>query len=806
MQQESQAQNNSTSNNLRDPKVPVNKELTFRKNFDRILISSLTSFTVFLLLYSMPLYPLAIIIIISAISGFISFRSHLAGFIFGVGLSVPGYIYQSGAPLWWTFIFLFLLGAFSVRTLADDRYIIPSLIGLLSASIHFTPLFFLSIPIMLIVVLLDDHDRLINNLCILLLFLMVFLPFQSISFTQNVETTLNVGFDSMSTQEIYETMSQYSVPFFSHISYVPKPALSSLDINEISDTLVTNFQGNTLFHSYLFLILDKLALVFFPIMIGISFSTVKVVDRLWPWLLDRGANISSIIKYSNVLTMIITSSLFLIVVQVLGGSFGYYTSVNPIAIDTANEFQGSTIPLLLVFSSGSIGLIVTGTSLRMSRRMELAHLRSQLIHNSQKLSTDIKNLSGLITKIDNSCKGIDLSKEKTSVHGFGEDIRISLGNVDTMDYSSLKDVNTTIESLKKSELDTQTSIFQRVNEFNNERSYNLNLLISKLKSLGIESTIEFGISDSIEMSEFSLEETLQKQEQLNASYLSLAANTSQIAENLINSIKKDFDQNVQLTSVNIAKTLIEQKEGEKSIESLCNTLESLNTRYYKILIKTIERLIKLMERSRKMYESHLLPLNEQLGRDPFETKTGEITTKLLTYSEELSSQNRIIFLPEIMNRIEFLEKGTKSVLSELLNLIKEFENLNDSRVPDSFDWGKDTQLVGTLDNSIRFINTQDSNELGNRLSNIDYAIKAIEGATSTLKKYVIMNEFITNYSNIESWIDQTLERTGSLTAKELPIRAKYATQYIKLYSKKSNKNFKIDGKFSKIQIDDNKSS
>ena len=54
----------------------------------------------------------------------------------------------------------------------------------------------------------------------------------------------------MSTQEIYETMSQYSVPFFSHISYVPKPALSSLDINEISDTLVTNFQGNTLFHSY----------------------------------------------------------------------------------------------------------------------------------------------------------------------------------------------------------------------------------------------------------------------------------------------------------------------------------------------------------------------------------------------------------------------------------------------------------------------------------------------------------------------------------------------------------------------------
>ena len=75
-----------------------------------------------------------------------------------------------------------------------------------------------------------------------------------------------------------------------------------------------------------------------------------------------------------------------------------------------------------------------------------------------------------------------------------------------------------------------------------------------------------------------------------------------------------------------------------------------------------------------------------------------------------------------------------------------------------------------------------------------------------MKKYVIMNEFITNYSNIESWIDQTLERTGSLTAKELPIRAKYATQYIKLYSKKSNKNFKIDGKFSKIQIDDNKSS
>jgi len=631
---------------------------------------------------------------------------------------------------------------------------------------------------------------------------MVFLPFQSISFTQNVETTINAGFDSMSTQEIYETMSKYDVPFFSHISYIPKPSLSSLDINEISDTLFTNFQNNQLFHSYLFLILDKLALVFFPIIIGISFSTVKVVDRLWPWLLDRGANIGSLIKYSYIPTMIITSSLFLIIIQVLGGSFGYYTALNPIDIDTANEFRGTTIPLLLLFSSGSIGLIVTGTSLRLSRRMKMAHLRSQLIHNSQKLSTDIQHLSTLINKIDNSCKGIDLSKEKTSVHTFGEDIRISLGNVDTMDYSSLKDVTTTIESLKKSELETQHSIFERVREFNHERSYNLNILISKLKSLGIESGIEFGLSSTIEMSETSLEETLQKQEQLNASYLSLATKTSQITEHLINSIQKDFDQNVQLTSVNIAKTLIEQQEGEKSIESLCNTLENLNNRYYKILIKTIDRLIKLMERSQKMYESHLLPLNEQIGRDPFETKTGEITTKLLTYSKELDGQNKIIFLPEVMNKIEFIENGTKSVLSELLNLIKEFENLNDSRVPDSFDWGKDTQLAGTLDNSIRFINTQDSNELGNRLSNIDYAIKTIEGATSTLKKYVIMNEFITNYSNIEFWIDQTLKRNGSLTVKELPIRAKYATQYIKLYSKKSNKNLKIDGKFTKIQIGD----
>ena len=109
--------------------------------------------------------------------------------------------------------------------------------------------------------------------------------------------------------------------------------------------------------------------------------------------------------------------------------------------------------------------------------------------------------------------------------------------------------------------------------------------------------------------------------------------------------------------------------------------------------KTIVNLRKLIKRSVKMYESNVLPLNESLGKDPNTTETGLITQKISKDYKNLETFNGILYLPDVMESLAFLESGTRTVIDELLQLLHEFEKRNDSKIPSDFHWGKDLSLI-----------------------------------------------------------------------------------------------------------------
>ena len=293
-------------------------------------------------------------------------------------------------------------------------------------------------------------------------------------------------------------------------------------------------------------------------------------------------------------------------------------------------------------------------------------------------------------------------------------------------------------------------------------------------------------------------EILDNQDELNNFLLELSQNTIHISDKLVKVVQRNFDSTLEATSISISENFIQQGHGEQALDSLLVTINSLNQRYLKIMKKTIVNLRKLIKRSVKMYESNVLPLNESLGKDPNTTETGLITQKISKDYKNLETFNGILYLPDVMESLAFLESGTRTVIDELLQLLHEFEKRNDSKIPSDFHWGKDTQLISDIKASLGKLEDQVLTDVSDRLSNIEYGIKIIENETNTLKKYLIMNEFILNYINIEPLISSLIDIEGKVLPKQLPVKSKYAIQYLQLFAI-GKKKVSFDAKTSILQ-------
>ena len=67
--------------------------------------------------------------------------------------------------------------------------------------------------------------------------------------------------------------------------------------------------------------------------------------------------------------------------------------------------------------------------------------------------------------------------------------------------------------------------------------------------------------------------------------------------------------------------------------------------------------------------------------------------------------------------------------------------------------------------------------------NIEMALKSIGEAASLIQQYIFENEFLINYSSMESIINFELEKQANVSIKELPVKEKYASRYLGLYAR-----------------------
>ena len=744
----------------------IEREQQYRKNLKKILFSTTIFLFSLIVLYTVPLYPIPIVFLISILSAVIGFRSIVSGFSLSFLLFIPAFLYQTSIPFWWLLLSFFIIGVFIAKSLNNPSNILTIMVGITAASLFLTSYYFVSIPLMLVYALIQKSDELSKNVGLLFSFLIIFIPFNALGFADQLSINLNTR-----PEKIYSLISDSTLPIFSKIIYETNPRLLSFNEFALSESLSGVFSlQNNIFNSYLFVLIDDLVLLFIPILLILSFSFINILDKIWPWMDERGVELSILPSFSYVVTLIFGTLFFIVPLQTMQIPFDYSTGFN-----SSDSFKS-------IISAGTLGLAISLSSINLSRRTEGAELTELVKEECNTYLQNIDKSHSELEEIQDICPGIDINAEITSLGEFKEELSITLDGLYTLTYSGLKEKSEKIQILHNSQVNNTDSLQLKVLNYHNDQLDKCKDMLVKLEKLGIGNLPTINSDHLSYDDDLAFSDVLSNQHELNDYLLEVSQNTIRVAESLVTVVQKEFDNTLEFTSISISENFISQGKGGQALDTLLVTIASLHKRYHQIMQKTITSLKRLIERSLKMHEYNIIPLNESLGQEPADVETIDVAKQIQTHYDELSTFSGILYLPDVMAILSFLENGTHTVIGELMRLLREFEKRNDTRVPLDFQWGKDTQLISEIESSLRRLDDKSQSDLSDRLSNIEYGIKIIENEATTLKKYLIMNEFILNYVNMEPLISSLISIEGKVIPRQLPVKNKYAVQYLQLFA------------------------
>jgi hypothetical protein len=203
----------------------------------------------------------------------------------------------------------------------------------------------------------------------------------------------------------------------------------------------------------------------------------------------------------------------------------------------------------------------------------------------------------------------------------------------------------------------------------------------------------------------------------------------------------------------------------------------------------------MANRFKEVVTHRLIPVVESIGDSNALAKYTATVAELDAIASSVQNSRTladIISIVEQSRRLVNLATNTVRELSQQMNSI---EADNDKRCPATYSWGRNSHAaseVQQLLTSIEHIPSEPT--ISARFDAIDKAIQAIEHQAKTIKQYSQVNEFLINYPNIEYILQEKLTINAGVGSSDLPVKPKYADEYLKLYAAKHSKDVTFDPK------------
>ncbi|UCC61194.1 MAG: hypothetical protein JSV02_05070, partial [Dehalococcoidia bacterium] len=125
---------------------------------------------------------------------------------------------------------------------------------------------------------------------------------------------------------------------------------------------------------------------------------------------------------------------------------------------------------------------------------------------------------------------------------------------------------------------------------------------------------------------------------------------------------------------------------------------------------------------------------------------------------------------------------------------------NDRRSPSKYSWGRNSHAVSEIQQLLSMIDKPGTERtISNRFDIIDKSLHAIEQQSRTLKQYFQVNEFLINYPNIEYIVQDMLSTSATVASSDLPVKPKYAVEYLKMYAAANSSVVTFDSKSGRLK-------
>lgn len=295
---------------------------------------------------------------------------------------------------------------------------------------------------------------------------------------------------------------------------------------------------------------------------------------------------------------------------------------------------------------------------------------------------------------------------------------------------------------------------------------------------------------------------MKEQAVLNALYLKASESIVHSADELEQTLHSEVDREFKSVSLEIARNYLSQWKHIEAMDAVLGELSNIDRLLEKRAAGLEARLVSTIEDMTEVFQLSLVPAIEVSG-DPAGAKQ---YVNLLTSPGGpfvyRSEKKRLPDLLSMVKKTRDIGDTAASVVSDLSHRIAAIEKEIESKVPEGYDWGKDSNTkvekdIGHTLSSYR--ETGGWADVDTRMSNIGEAIAVIRDASALLKQRVTTREFLINYANVEYLAEDVLQRNGVVVEADLPVLPAFARQYLRLYAGKHPREFVFETDASRLR-------
>ncbi len=729
-----------------------------------------------LLLTTIPYWSVTFSILFSLFIAGLAFKWRVPAVFLLFLFAMPGYIYQGGFPGVMVGSIVGALFIVSVTCIGAPGTALGIATGVIAAMIMFTPLWFLSIPLILGVALFRNKGIKVGVAEAILVFLIFYLPFVVLE-----TDPLSGEFLPLSVEE--------PAPLFERVTFEMESLKSTIEPNDIYDNLKDRLGSNEHIidnmafywpiHGMEGRLLGLWLLFVFGISISVSFIALAMID----WFKQRIEEIRYLNWWAQTIALLAANLIFLIPIVLMQSDFDYSVQFGP------GTVFGYIVATVAIGNAGS------GIQRWMSRHERLIDLQLRVDNLLNEIRDQNEKLVSHVIEVRAVCTGIDLFAEKAVGDRCHQEMAFIVSNMEAMDTATLNDKIELLYKLRKSISEALKAISRKLQIYISDSRNEYRELLSWASDFG------FSFEDDDHQVRFSRQSfpdddsVLEEQKKMNLNFENLGQTIVTSGEEIRRIVKNEVDPEFVAISMDIAQNLLETGHYQEATDaslSAMSTAERLIANAASGLTVRLDEAIKGLQSTIK---TSIVPAIESTNDPALAGSFNEEFVKLQKLRFPEQPGRKLMNLLQVVKATKELSDWTTLIIDKLCLKIQGLEEEIDTMVPSGYGWGK-TGFVVPKDNTVSAV--KNGNKVGTALDNsmtaIEMAIQTIEQEASIIKQYMSIREFIINYPNIEYLLEEKLRLQGQINVEEIPVKQDYAMRYFQLYAQKNFRDVSFDSR------------